>query len=166
MVIRPSLALALLVGLHLGIVAEPARAASKIAIAAAGDPAPGGGVFAGPSFVGEPAAAGNGWVAFRSLVTDDQTSEALVATNFVTRARIQVARVGQTVSDEVGRIKQFLGRPAINARGDVAFAAEITPPDDAPQPDPTAAPPPTPAGVFLWSQGTLSVIAKSESLDG
>jgi hypothetical protein len=154
------LALALLVGLPLGIVAEPARAASKIAIAAAGDPAPGGGVFAGPSFVGEPAAAGNGWVAFRSLVTDDQTSEALVATNFVTRARIQVARVGQTVSDEVGRIKQFLGRPAINARGDVAFAAEITPPDDAPQPDPTAAPPPVPAGVFLWSQGTLSVIAK------
>jgi hypothetical protein len=158
-VIRRLLVLALLAGLPL-IVAGPVRAASKIAIAAAGDPAPGGGVFAGPSFVGEPAAAGNGWVAFRSLVTDGQSPEAIIATNFATRARVQVARVGQTVSPEIGRIKQFLGRPTINAAGDVAFAAEITPPDDAPRPDSTPGLLPTPAGVFLWSNGTLSVIAK------
>ena len=140
--------------------AGPARAASKIAIAAAGDTAPGGGVFAGPSFVGEPTAAGNGWVAFRSLVTDGQSPEAIIATNFATRARVQVARVGQTVSEDIGRIKQFLGRPTINARGDVAFAAEITPPEDDTPPDPMAGLPPVPAGVFLWSGGTLSVIAK------
>ena len=56
----------------------PAGAASKIAIAALGDTAPGGGVFAGPSFVGEPSAAGNGWVAFRSLVTEGSTAEQII----------------------------------------------------------------------------------------
>jgi hypothetical protein len=40
-------------------------ATSKVEVAALGDAAPGGGVFAGPGFVGWPTAAGNGWIAFR-----------------------------------------------------------------------------------------------------
>lgn len=149
---------ALLLGLTHLLVPDSALPASKIAVAALGDPAPGGGVFVGPSFVSEPSAAGNGWVAFRTLVTDDPTPEVIVANNFVTRDRVVVARIGQTVSATVGRIKQFLGRPTINANGDVAFVATTTPPDDAPPLGPLD---PLPAGVFLWSrsQNRLEVIA-------
>ncbi len=149
---------ALLLGLTRFLAPEAAQAASKIAVAALGDAAPGGGVFVGPSFVSEPSAAGAGWVAFRTLVTDDPSPEVIVANNFVTRDRVVVARIGQTVSDTVGRIKQFLGRPTINANGDVAFVATTTPPDDAPPPGPLD---PLPAGVFLWnrSQSRLTVIA-------
>jgi hypothetical protein len=132
----------------------PAGAATKIAVAALGKAAPGGGVFAGPSFVGEPSAAGSGWIAFRSQVTEGNTTQQIVVANLVTRERSAVASIGQTVTDEIGTVKQFLGRPTVNARGDVAFAAEIRPPDDVKK-DPLA---PTPGGVFLWSQGKISVI--------
>src|SRR5262249_52538086 len=71
-----------------------------------------------------------------------------------------VASIGQTAVDEnIGTFRQFLGRPTINTRGDVAFAAEIKLPANAPPPDPTKPLPPTPAGVFLWSQGKLSAVA-------
>ena len=49
----------------LALLPSPARASSKALIAAAGDAAPGGGVFAGPGFTDWPTAAGNGWIAFR-----------------------------------------------------------------------------------------------------
>jgi hypothetical protein len=141
------------------VLVTPAGAASKIAIAALADAAPGGGVFAGPPFVSEPSAAGRGWIAFRAQLIGRGT-ESINAYNQVTGARVSVAVVGQTINDRIGRFKQFLGRPTISANGDVAFVAEITPPDDAPKPDPTAPPPPTPAGVFLWSGGKLSVVAE------
>ncbi len=137
---------------------HPAGAASKITIAALGDAAPGGGVFAGPPFVSEPSAAGSGWIAFRGLVSGS-TTEQIVAQNQLTREKNLVASVGQTVDAKIGSFSQFLGRPTVNARGDVAFVAEIKPPDAAPKPDPTKPLPPTPAGVFLWSQGNLSVVA-------
>src|SRR5262244_2053501 len=54
-------------------VAAPAGAASKMTVAYLGQAVPGGGVFAGPSFVGEPSAAGNGWFAFRALVVGSST---------------------------------------------------------------------------------------------
>jgi hypothetical protein len=136
-----------------------ARAASKIAIAAMGDAAPGGGVFAGPSFTGTPAAAGDGWIAFRALVAEGNTTEQIVATNLRTRERRVVANLGQTVSPTIGRLKQFLGRPTINARGEVAFAAVITPPENVKQ-DPLA---PVPAGIFLSTGGPnwrLEVVAE------
>lgn len=136
-----------------------ALAASKIAIAAMGDAAPGGGVFAGPSFTGTPSAAGDGWIAFRALVAEGNTTEQIVATNLRTRERRVVANLGQTVSAQVGRLKQFLGRPTINARGEVAFAAVITPPDDV-KVDPLG---PVPAGIFLSTGGPnwrLEVIAE------
>jgi hypothetical protein len=133
-----------------------AGAASKIAIAALGDPAPGvgQGLFAGPSFVGEPSAAGNGWIAFRSQVIGSAV-EGIFAMNRVTGASTPVARVGETVDEKIGSIKQFLGRPTVNAHGDVAFAAVINPPDDAPA-DPLFL---TPGGIFLSSGGKISVIA-------
>ncbi len=139
----------------------PAEGASKIAIAALGDPAPGGGAFAGPPFSGEPSAAGNGWLAFRAQGIGS-TVEQIVARNMLTTEDYVVATVGGIIDEKIGRIKQFLGRPTVNVRGDVAFAAEITPPDDAPKPDPLAPPPPPPAGVFLWnkSQEQLSVVAE------
>lgn len=139
------------------VLTAPAGAASKIAIAALGDPAPGDGVFAGPSFVSEPSAAGNGWVAFRALVLGGAgaSSESIVARNLVTGANNVVASIGRTVDAKIGSFKQFLGRPTVNARGDVAFAAVIDPPDGTP-PDPLAI---IPAGIFLWSGGSISVIA-------
>jgi hypothetical protein len=153
-VTRRFVAGACLLALLASLPTAPVGAATKISVAALGIGAPGGGVFAGPSFVGEPSAAGSGWIAFRSQVTEGNTSQQIVVTNQVTGQRSTVASIGQSVSDAIGTVKQFLGRPTVNARGDVAFAAEITPPDNVKK-DPLA---PTPGGVFLWSQGTLSVV--------
>ena len=111
-------------------------------------------MFAGPSFVGEPSAAGNGWIAFRAQVVGS-TTEQIVVANLVTHQRSVVASAGGIVSKDIGKVKQFLGRPTVNAHGDVAFAAVITPPDGV-KVDPTA---PTPAGIFLYSQGVLSAVA-------
>lgn len=144
-------------GLLVALLALPglAGAASKVKVAALGEAAPGGGVFAGPSFNGTPSAAGNGWIAFRSLVADGSTGEQIVATNRVTNERTVVANLGQQVSPEIGRLKQFLGQPTVNASGQVAFAAVTTPPDD--QDRGLFAP--TPAGVFLFANGTLTAVA-------
>ncbi len=154
--IRRALALACpLTVLAALLTAAPCGAASKVAIAALGDPAPGDGVFAGPSFVGEPSAAGNGWVAFRALVIGGPSTESIIARNLVTGASSVVASIGQTVDPKIGSFKQFLGRPTINGRGDVAFTAAIDPADGTP-PDPLGI---VPGGVFLWSGGTTSVVA-------
>lgn len=156
---RSQFAVAVCLATALAFLPAPARAASKIAIAAMGDAAPGGGVFAGPSFIGTPSSAGDGWIAFRALVAEGNTTEQIVATNLRTRERRVVASLGQTVGPTVGRLKQFLGRPTVNARGEVAFAAIVTPPEDVKQ-DPLA---PTPAGVFLSTGGPnwrLDVVAE------
>ena len=142
--IRRSLAVLLLVAL-----AVPARGASKFSIAALGDGAPGGGVFAGPSFVGETSAAGNGWVAFRAQV-EGKTTEQIVVRNMVTGQSDAVASIGGAISDEIGKFKQFLGKPTVNAHGDVAFAALVTPPDNAK----VNLALPDPGGIFLYSGGT------------
>ncbi len=132
-----------------------ADAASKVKIAALGEAAPGGGVFAGPSFSGSPSSAGNGWIAFRSLVVEGSSGEGIVVTNRVTGERRVAAVLGQDVSPTIGRLKQFLGQPTVNASGEVAFAAVVTPPADVDR----GLFAPTPAGVFLFSGGRLDVVA-------
>ncbi len=149
-----SVCLPLLAVLLSTVLAAPAGAASKATVAYLGQAVPGGGVFAGPSFVGEPSAAGNGWIAFRAQVVGS-TSEQIIVSNFVTHQRNVVASVGGTVSKDIGTVKQFLGRPTVNAHGDVAFAAVISPPSGT-KVDPTA---PTPGGIFLYSQGALTAVA-------
>jgi hypothetical protein len=144
----------LLAALLCAVLAAPAGAASKMTVAYLGQAVPGGGVFAGPSFVGEPSAAGNGWIAFRALVVGS-TTEQIVVANMVTRQRSVVVSVGGTISKDIGTVKQFLGRPTVNAHGDVAFTAVITPPEGV-KVDPTA---PTPGGVFLYSGGALTAVA-------
>jgi hypothetical protein len=137
----------------------PARAASKALVAALGDPVPGGGLFAGPGFTGWPAAAGDGWIAFRGQTQFSNTNEQLLAWRYQPRTEVLIASIGQPAPGG-GTFKQFLGRPAVNASGDVAFVALIAPP---PVPagtviDPTA---PVPAGIFLSRGGTLSAVALS-----
>src|SRR5262245_2939496 len=135
------------------VLAAPAGAASKATVAYLGQPVPGGGSFAGPSFVGEPSAAGNGWIAFRALVVGSST-EQIIVNNFVTHERNVVASIGGTISKDIGKVKQFLGRPTVNAHGDVVFAALTTPLDGKVDPTLTA-----PGGIFLYSQGALTAVA-------
>jgi hypothetical protein len=134
--------------------AAPARGASKFSVAALGDGAPGGGVFAGPSFVGEPSAAGNGWVAFRAQV-EGKTTEQIVVRNMISGQSDAAASIGSVISNDIGKFKQFLGKPTVNAHGDVAFAALVTPPEGTKVN--LALPPP--GGIFLYSQGKITVIA-------
>lgn len=142
----------------LWLAAAPAHAASKRPIALLGDAAPNGGVFAGPSFGQPPAAAGEGMIAFRAQVAGGASSEQIVRYDVRTNDQRAVASLGQEIEGE-GRIKQFLGAPAVNARGDVAFVASLTVPADAPRPDPTD---PTPAAVFLKrATGPLVLVARS-----
>ena len=111
------------------------RAASKVQVVAIGDEAPGGGQFLGPSLTGTPASAGNGWVTFRSLVTSGGTSEQIIAKNMTgavvgDAATYVVAEIGKSAGSADGKdlvsFKQFLGRPTVNGRGDVAFVATLT----------------------------------------
>ena len=136
-----------------------APAASKLKIAATGDPAPGGGVFAGPGFSGWPTAAGNGWIAFRGKITGGNTSEAIIAARQgAPRTTVQVASKGQSAPGG-GTFRQFFGRPAVNARGDVAFFALVN--DSNLPDDPTL---PAPAGVFFYdATGTHNIIAIARS---
>jgi hypothetical protein len=132
------------------------RAASKINIASIGDRAPGGGQFLGPSLTSTPSAAGNGWIVFRTLVTSGGTSEQIVAKNMIPGAvnanasTFVVAEIGKSAGkdndQDLGSFKQFLGRPAINANGDVVFVATLSNSDRLPA-DITLE---TPAGVFLY----------------
>ncbi len=146
------------------------RAASKVQIAAIGDQAPGSGQFLGPGLTGTPAAAGNGWVVFRSLVTSAGTPEQIVAKNMAgavgaNASTYVVAELGKSAGtangEDLGSFKQFLGRSAINADGDVAFVATLTNskrlPADALQP--------IPAGLFLYRRkaGQLAPVALSRT---
>jgi hypothetical protein len=133
-----------------------ASATSKTVVAVLGDPAPGGGVFAGPGFTGWPSASGNGWIAFRGQISGGGTSEAVIVSRMVSPGgSAQAASIGQ-VAPGGGTFKQFVGRPTVNANGDVAFLAQVTLADGE---DPTG---PTPAGIFLYSSnGTLRVVARS-----
>jgi hypothetical protein len=131
-------------------------------VAAIGDAAPGGGQFAGPGFTGWPAAAGNGWVAFRGQVTGGDTREALVAARMTSpRARLEIAHLRQVspgtgeLAACAGTFKEFLARPAVNAAGDVAFLALIEP--DQAQADAKV----QPAGIFLFRGNALSAVACS-----
>src|SRR6186997_2009719 len=94
----------------------PTFGASKLRIAAIGDKAPGNGngQFLGPSLTGAPSAAGNGWVAFRSLVTDGKTAEQIVVARLKGQEeRHVVAALGQSAGKrdgkDLGTFKQFLG---------------------------------------------------------
>lgn len=138
----------------LGVGPGDAHAASKLKIAALGDGAPGGGVFAGPSFTNTPTAAGNGWIAFRALLAEGSTNEQIVVQNLSTNEKRVVANLGQTITPRVGRVKQFLGRPTVNALGDVAFSAIVTPPAEAER----APTDPVPAGVFIVRGAKPNVI--------
>src|SRR2546430_5635891 len=150
------LALALVAFLSAG--ASRATAASKMKIAATGDAAPGGGVFAGPGFSGWPTAAGNGWIAFRGRITGGRTGEAIIATRQAPpRTTVQVASKGQSAPGG-GTFRQFFGRPAVNARGDVAFLALV---NDATVPDDPSLP--TPAGLFVYSAATGQLTAVPRS---
>src|SRR5262249_20477276 len=102
---------------------------------------------------GEGLAAGTGGGRSRRFCGEN-TPERMGGANVVPRQRTVVASVGDTISKEIGTVKQFLGRPAVNARGDVAFTAVISPPTGTPV-DPTA---PTPGGVFFYSQGVLTPV--------
>jgi hypothetical protein len=133
-------------------------AATKIKVAAIGDGAPGGGQFLGPALTGSPSSAGNGWVTFRTLVTAGSATEQIVAANLVPGAVGQdsstyvVASIGQSAGKDhdldLGSFKGFLGRPTVNANGDVAFVATLSNSARLAA-DPTA---PVPAGVFLYKR--------------
>ena len=133
------------------------RAASKINIAVIGEAAPGGGQFLGPSLTGMPAAAGSGWVAFRTLVTDGKTPEQIVVARLAGQEeRHVVAALGQSAGKrngkDLGTFKQFLGRPAVNANGDVVFAASLTNSEALPGGLENLGDP-LPAGIFLSRRG-------------
>jgi hypothetical protein len=138
-------------------------ATSKTKVVAIGDPAPGGGVFAGPSFTANPAAAGSGWIAFRTRIEGGSTSEAILVRRMLAPVTIvEVARIGQRAPGAAGTFREFVGRPAVNTAGDVAFMALLTTggePDD-----PTA---PAPAGVFLYRQtppGLVTVALSGQAM--
>jgi hypothetical protein len=162
---RPSL---LPVLLGAAVLAAPWQAggASKATIVAQGDGAPGGGVFSGPAFTSAAGAGGSGWIAFRGLVTDGKTSETMLVAHMTAPVvRGTVASIGQATPSSgiyapcAGKIQQFLGPPAVNANGDVAFLALIEPP---PSTDPNAtATGPTPAGIFALRSGQLVPVACS-----
>ncbi|MFN8542641.1 MAG: choice-of-anchor tandem repeat NxxGxxAF-containing protein [Candidatus Binatia bacterium] len=148
--------------------AGSARGASTTKVVAIGDRAPGGGVFAGPSFTTWPAAGGEGWIAVRSRVEGGQTSEALILARMKSpTTRVEVARIGGRTPDG-GTFRQFLGRPAVNANGDVAFLALVTSPGG----QETASDQPAPAGVFLFHQTVapgerqVAVVASSGDTTG
>ncbi|HJQ83740.1 MAG TPA: choice-of-anchor tandem repeat NxxGxxAF-containing protein [Candidatus Binatia bacterium] len=159
--IRPS-ALSLL-----ALLALPghAGATSKATIAAIGDGAPGGGVFAGPGFSGWPSAGGNGWIAFRGEVTGGGVSETIVAAHMpAPRTNVPVASLGQPAPSGgafgkcTGKLKQFVGHPVVNASGSVAFMALIEPPATT---DDDSLLGPQPAGIFLFTGGELRPVACS-----
>lgn len=150
------LALAVLAG------STPARAGSKIGIAALGQPAPGGGIFAGPSFTGWPSAAGDGWIAFRAKIDGGATTESIVAADMTPPVRrFEIVSLGSDVPGLDGvRFRQFLGRPTINANGDVAFVALLDQTD-------VSADAPDAAGLFVYrrvpppGESPLRTVARS-----
>jgi hypothetical protein len=162
----PHLRLSILVAAASLATASGGWAASKSAIAVIGDAAPGGGQFAGPGFTGFPAAAGDGWIAFRGEVIGGRTAEALIVAHMTApTSRAQVASLGQTVPGATGSfascagtLREFVGPPVVNARGEVAFLALISPDEETPAEDEFA---PVAAGIFLFSEGVLHPVACS-----
>ncbi len=159
---RPPRFVALVATLALLTWGTTAHAGSKNGIAALGQPAPGGGIFAGPSFTGWPSAAGNGWVAFRAKIDGGVTTESIVAADLTPPVRrFEIASLGTEVSGLQGvRFRQFLGRPTINANGDVAFVALLDQTDQ-------SANAPDAAGLFVirhvppQGEAALRTVAKS-----
>lgn len=159
MLFRPRLARLLFLTALAVAAAAPARAASVIAVATVGQAAPGGGVFAGSGFLGRPAAAGDGWVAFRSLIAPSGSIEELVLANMSPAAssRVSVVRTGQTVSETLGTVAAFIGHPAVDANGNVTFVVTLRPPETPPAGDPL------PAALLRFDGATrqLGVLATS-----
>lgn len=157
---RLSALAALLGALAQGVVAD---AASTRKVVALGDVAPGGGVFAGPAFTTWPGAGGSGWVAFRTRLEGASASEALVLARLTPPlARMTVAQIGDATP--AGRkLRAFVGRPAVNANGDVAFLATLASRDDDP------ADGPAPAAVLLFRRtpppGEPALLAQGVSGD-
>lgn len=151
------------------------RAASKIHVASIGDRAPGGGQYLGPSLTSTPTAGGSGWIAFRTLVTAGGTSEQIVGKNMLqggvdqSASTFVVAEIGKSAGSvggkDLGTFKQFLGRPAINAHGDVAFVASLSSSDALPPQSSDTLSPVNPGGVFVYHRAVpghdaiLSVVA-------
>src|SRR5438105_2221685 len=155
----------LIIGL-LAAWSAPASATSKALVAAIGDAAPGGGVFTGPGFTGWPTAAGDGWIAFRSQVTGGSVTETIVVAHMAEpMSQATVATLGAPAPSAgifgtcTGKLKEFIGRPVVNANGDVAFLALIQPPADTGTT--TDTPGPLPAGIFVFRGGTLAPVACS-----
>jgi hypothetical protein len=145
-----------LVAIAAAVVTPYAWGASKVRIAAIGDRVPGNGngQFLGPSLTGAPSAAGSGWVAFRTLVTDGKTAEQIVVARLSGQEeRHVVAALGQSAGKrdgkDMGTFKQFLGRPTVNANGDGAFVATLTNSEAIPGGLEYIGQP-LPGGVFLW----------------
>src|SRR5438132_1377883 len=164
---RLSFPLALLGAALLVPAGERAWATSKAKVAAIGDAGAGGGVFAGPGFVGWPTAGGNGWIAFRGQVSGGTSSETIVAAHLTPPvSRAQVASIGQTAPSGngyeacAGKLKQFVGHPVVNASGEVVFVALLTPPPDKSKSSGTARGP-TPAGIFALRSAQLAAVACS-----
>jgi len=158
----PRLGAVLLLTLAVLAGGTPAHAGSKIGIAALGQSAPGGGIFAGPSFTGWPSAAGDGWVAFRAKIDQGDTTESIVAADLTPPVRrFEVVSLGSDVPGLDGvRFRQFLGRPTINANGDVAFVALLDQTN-------VSADAPDAAGLFVYrrvpppGESALRTVAKS-----
>jgi hypothetical protein len=142
----------------LALSAVHADAASVRLIRGLLDPAAGGGVFAGSGFVGTPAAAGTGYVAFRSLVANGSTSEQIIRARmtFGARETIAIASIGKNAPTGLGTYTSFIGNPAVNASGDVAFVATLTDADDLPD-DPDL---PAPAALFVYEAATETITAR------
>ena len=144
------------------LIAGAAHGASVVTVASLGDAAPGGGIYAGPGFIGSPAAAGDGWVALRTLVTGGTASEEIVLANLnpSRTTRVTVARSGMSLGAAVGTIDDFVGHPAVNEDGTVAFVATIDPPE------PPAEGEPTPALLLRFDVGStdLEIVARSGDL--
>ena len=156
-----------LLGAAFLLAATPARGASKALIAAIGGAVPGGGVFAGPGFAGAPTAAGDGWVAFRGELTGGGSTETIVVAHMTAPvSRAQVASLSQTAPGGdahpkcAGKVKQFVGNPAVNAKGEVAFLALVEPPASNGDTS-TADVGPVAAGIFVVRGGQLAAIACS-----
>jgi len=135
-----------------------AHAASVRLIEGLGDPAAGGGVYAGSGFVGTPDAAGNGWVVFRSLVANGGTSEQIIRARmtFGANAPVAIASIGRAAPDGFGTYTSFIGNPTVNTAGDVAFVATITDSTEIPD-DPDL---PAPAALFVYDAATQAISAR------
>ena len=149
----------------LALAPAPALSASKALVAAAGDAAPGGGIFAGPGFTDWPTAAGNGWIAFRGEIIGGDTSETLVVARMsapLTRTRVaslgEIAPTPGVFGECAGKLKEFVGHPAVNAKGEVAFMALIQPTADLVKRGPTS------AGIFALRAGVLEPVACSRQI--